>query len=233
MEDALKVCIETGETNTSEKYYVKGIITNITQISLEHGNATFYIDDSKDGGNTFEIYRANYLENEKFTAENQLAIGDTVVCYGYLINYKSNTPELAQGGYVYSHTPGITVAQEFLNDWYALRNDEGSICDNLNEPTKLEEMLQRYDALNPEDRAVVDAATEKDDTTLVKTTIEYLRGLLNNNKKDAGNEHNTTAGLLISLSENNKSVSLITLFAILGLVAISTYYFIEKKRIAK
>ncbi|MCH5172475.1 MAG: Ig-like domain-containing protein, partial [Erysipelotrichales bacterium] len=131
--DAIKVCVDAGNANTTESYYVKGIVTNIVEISPSYGNATMDIADTADGVDVLRLYRIYYLGGAKFTAEDQVAVGDTVVCYGKLINYGNKTPEMPTGSQLTEHTvPSEEVdpqveAEAFLTDWYALRDEEGSI----------------------------------------------------------------------------------------------------------
>jgi len=80
--------------------YVKGIISGNLSVNLSFGNATF---DIKDEGvdNKFTCFQVNYLENSGFTSEDQLQIGDEVVVYGKICNYKGNTPETEGKGAAY------------------------------------------------------------------------------------------------------------------------------------
>lgn len=80
--------------------YVKGIISTIKELDTgTFGNATYYISDDGQTGKEkeFYIYRGYYLNGEKFTAADQIKVGDEVVVFGKLINFKGNTPELSQG----------------------------------------------------------------------------------------------------------------------------------------
>ena len=99
---ALQVCAEVGEAGTANEVYAKGIVTSITEISTQYGNGTFVISDDAAGSNKLTVYRAYSLGNEKFKAENEIKVGDEVVIYGKLVNFKSNTPEFTQGCYNYS-----------------------------------------------------------------------------------------------------------------------------------
>ena len=93
---AVAKCKETGETVTSEKYYTKGIVSSIKDASgiASFGNVSFYItDDGAESETKLLVFQALYLGGEKFTSEDQLKVGDEVVVYGALVNYKGNTPE--------------------------------------------------------------------------------------------------------------------------------------------
>lgn len=92
-EEALAI-IESGKA-TTDQVYVKGIITKVDQISTSYGNATFYLG-------SLQVFRVYYLNNQKFTNENELIVGDEVVIYGILEKY-NNTKEI-KSGYVYEVT---------------------------------------------------------------------------------------------------------------------------------
>ena len=84
-----------------DKVYVVGYIHKIKEVSTQYGNATFYISDNlEDTQNDITVFRANYLNNEKFTAEDQIKVGDKVMMYGKLVDY-NGTMEITNG-YVYS-----------------------------------------------------------------------------------------------------------------------------------
>ena len=101
---ALKVvsALASGE-ETPTAIYVKGAVKEIKQIETEkYGNANYYITD--DGNNEIYIFQSYYLGNRKFTADDKLEVGDTVVVYGKFTNYNGNTPETVGKGtsYIYS-----------------------------------------------------------------------------------------------------------------------------------
>lgn len=88
--------------------YVKGIITSVTEISTSFGNATYAIADAV-GGETLGVYRGYWIDGEKFTAEDQLAVGAEVVVFGTLVNFYGNTRQLTTGSKVVTYTaPGST-----------------------------------------------------------------------------------------------------------------------------
>lgn len=104
--------INAGE-GLATKVYVKGYIVGTPSISTSYGNATYQISDTEgDETTTITVYRGYYLENAKFTAEDQIAVGDEVVVYGNLTLY-GTTYELNSGNYIYSkngQTTGISSA---------------------------------------------------------------------------------------------------------------------------
>ena len=84
--------------------YVQGIVTAITEVSTQYGNATYAIGDTEDATQTLSIYRGNYLANAKFTDENQLKVGDQVVVYGKMMDHSTGGYQLGQGNYIYKLT---------------------------------------------------------------------------------------------------------------------------------
>lgn len=106
--------IDAGEGLTT-KVYVKGYIVGTPSVSTSYGNAQYNISDVKgDETTTLTIYRGYYLNNEKFTSEDQIATGDEVVVYGNLTLYGS-TYEMGAGNYIYSlngSTDGISSIEE-------------------------------------------------------------------------------------------------------------------------
>ncbi len=86
----------------SDEIYFKGIVAKIKEVDTgQYGNATYYVSDDGKDNNTFYVYRSKYLNNTKFTSENQLQVGDTVIVYGKVTLY-INTPETEQNNsYLY------------------------------------------------------------------------------------------------------------------------------------
>lgn len=96
----------SADVESTEDFYISGIISSITStFSTRYGNATFYI--SEDGSATttqFQAYRVLYLGNREWVSgDTQIAVGDEVVIYGKVVNYKGSTPETVQNkAYLYS-----------------------------------------------------------------------------------------------------------------------------------
>lgn len=109
--DILAVYTDAGSGDNT--VYVTGEISEITEVSTEHGNATYKITD---GTNEIIVYRGKYLDNVSFTDEDQIAVKDIVVILGK-INIYNNEPQLAQGNYLVSLTsdpnaPSLSVSPE-------------------------------------------------------------------------------------------------------------------------
>lgn len=107
---AAGVCADLadGET-TPDKVYVKGYVkkihSNHESAVSGYGNGQFYISDDPDGLVTpdFYCYQVYYLEGKQFTSADQVKVGDEVVIYGQLTNYKGTYETVGKGAaYVYS-----------------------------------------------------------------------------------------------------------------------------------
>ena len=82
---ALEIADALADGATTDKQYIlEGTITNLENISLDYGNATFTIADS---GNEIYVYRCKDIDNEKFTDENKIKVGDAVRLQGKLKKY--------------------------------------------------------------------------------------------------------------------------------------------------
>lgn len=104
--EAIKKCQEIGGTSDGEIYYAKGKISSVKDVSPSYGNATFNISDDGTDNNALTCYRSLFLNNEKFTDESQIAVGDEVVVCGKLVNYTDKngnvTPEFSGNVYIYT-----------------------------------------------------------------------------------------------------------------------------------
>lgn len=80
----------------SEEFYITGKIASVQEVSTQYGNATYYIEDEGYEGSLM-VYRGYYVNGEKFTSADQIKVGDNVLILGKLVNFKGNTPEVAQG----------------------------------------------------------------------------------------------------------------------------------------
>lgn len=88
--------IENGSSST-DNVYVKGYIIS-GSINMQYGTGTWIIADNPAGaGDTFELYGTYNTDNNKFTDENAVKIGDLVVAVGPIYNYNNKTPEMSRG----------------------------------------------------------------------------------------------------------------------------------------
>jgi len=96
---AIAQAIASGEAGSTESYYIKGFVSSKSSFSSQYGNMSFKITDEKGGSTTpFDCYAVLYLGGASFTSDDQLNVGDEVVLYAQLQNYKGNTPETKKGG---------------------------------------------------------------------------------------------------------------------------------------
>lgn len=124
-----------GENATTE-VYIKGIISYIKEVSTQYGNASFSISVDGTADNQLSVYRCKYLDNAKFTSEDQIQVGDEVVIYGVLGEY-SNAAQIEANSYITSlkHTKlvmsNITCTNAGVNEdtltfsWTAVENAIG------------------------------------------------------------------------------------------------------------
>ena len=125
--------INAGE-GLDAKVYVKGQITSIKEVSASFGNATYDISDDATAANKLTVYRGYFYDNKHFTSNDQIKVGNVVVVYGKLVNYKNNTPQVTNSS-IYSlngvvsgvdnitvdenvDAPAYNVAGQRVNDAY-------------------------------------------------------------------------------------------------------------------
>ncbi|MBR3441244.1 MAG: hypothetical protein IKH00_06235 [Bacteroidales bacterium] len=106
------------EYESTGDVYVKGKISRIVDKgtyteSGTYGNASFFISEDGEQSGEFQVYRALYLGNKKFeSGQTDIKVGDEVIIYGKLMNYRNNTPETVSGKcYLYSLN-GVTGGDE-------------------------------------------------------------------------------------------------------------------------
>ena len=97
------------EYESTDEVYMKGKICRIASGGTyteggSYGNASFFLSGDGTGDGEFQVFRALYLGNKKFEAgQTDIKVGDEVIIYGKLMNYKGNTPETVSGkAYLYS-----------------------------------------------------------------------------------------------------------------------------------
>ena len=94
--------ISLGEGVESENdIYIEGVVSRIAEaFSTEYGNASFYLADKNGGSGEFYVFRALYLGNRKWGAnDTQIQVGDNVIVCGKVIYYKGRdglVPETQQ-----------------------------------------------------------------------------------------------------------------------------------------
>ena len=77
--------------------FVSGKVSTIKSIDTSFGNAEYYISDDGSATDEFYIYRGYSLGGNKFKSEDEIKVGDEVVVYGTIVNFKGNTVEMTTG----------------------------------------------------------------------------------------------------------------------------------------
>ena len=102
--EGLQKCIDTGKDETTEEYYVKGLICfiNFVNYGQVYNNATYFISDDGSRNNELEIYRGFYIDGAEFTEESAalMQVGKLITVKGHLVNYKLSTKEFTSGSQV-------------------------------------------------------------------------------------------------------------------------------------
>lgn len=145
--------------------YVAGIVSRITSFST---SAQYYI--SADGTETdeFYVYNGKYLNGADFTDADELQVGDEVVVYGRLYNYKGTIPEMAAYSEIYSthrtekQEPELSYTTTVYN---VPLGDDSFVAPSLTNPHNL---VVSYASSN-EEVAVVDVATGE---VVLETSVE-------------------------------------------------------------
>ena len=107
--EAVTICEQVGTTGSTEKYTVRGYVTNIKYAwSEQYGTATFWIADTKDGGDVLQAYNCAPLTE----ADKVFAVGAYVELVGKLKKYNT-TNEVEKGTYtVITPAEGGTTPEE-------------------------------------------------------------------------------------------------------------------------
>ena len=99
---AIAKCQETGETATTDKYYIKGIVDEAYTVN-SFKNATFYLVDAEGSESKFMAYRVTDIEGKGLKEGYVIPKGATVILYAQVINYRGTTPEtVVNNGYLIS-----------------------------------------------------------------------------------------------------------------------------------
>ena len=126
---------------------------------------------------------------------------------------------------------------KFINEWKQLRalGGENGICAILvkdsEAQTTFNNLMEKYESLSDNDKNIVNNTLDVGEVT-IGTTINYIKNVLDGSIKTEG-EYDINSGVVITSYNNYDKSSLIALFTILGILTISGYYIIEKKKYSK
>ncbi len=118
---AKALAIIAAGTYTDADVYVKGKISQLGEFGDQYGNYTYYISDDGTATTQLEVYRGYYLGGVKFTAKDQIKVGDDVIVKGKLVNYNGKTPEITSG----SQLVNLNGQVPEENTWTDLPNASG------------------------------------------------------------------------------------------------------------
>lgn len=91
-----------------QEVYVKGVITEIKEVSTSYGNATYFINDAGATSGQLEVYRGYSIGGAKFKSETEIKVGDEVIVFGKLVDY-NGTYEFTTGSQIYSLNGQTTI----------------------------------------------------------------------------------------------------------------------------
>ena len=180
---------------------VIGVVSEISDLSTSYGNATYYIKDNLSDEESLEIFRGYYLDGEKFTSEDQLVVGATVVVSGKLVNY-NGTFEFTSGSQILNYysesvwtvsqalaqmTDGFTgeaIVRGIISEINDISTSYGNatyfIKDNLNDEASLEVFRGYYidgEKFTSEDQLSVGATVVVSGSlTIYNGTYEFNSG---------------------------------------------------------
>ena len=103
-------------SESTEKYYVVATVTDIA--SLKNGEMTV-----SDGTDSILVYRSTDKEGAKLT-DSGLEIGDVIIVYGTLYNYRGYTPEFKNAKILDWYTPGGSIVPDGNDPYVGVDADE-------------------------------------------------------------------------------------------------------------
>ena len=84
-------------------YYIKGIISQIDEVSTQYGNARYYLSNDGTTAEQLQVFRGLYLNGDKFTSASQIAVGKKVVILGTLDYYEpTSNPQVGRNSKIIS-----------------------------------------------------------------------------------------------------------------------------------
>ena len=131
----------------------------------------------------------------------------------------------------------LYTTDKFVAEWKQLRalGGKNGICAILvkdsEAQTAFNNLMEKYESLNDDDKNIINSTLDVEGVT-IGATINYIKNVLDGVTKTEG-KYDINSGVVITSSSNYDKTSLIALFAILGIVTISGYYVIEKKKYSK
>ncbi len=100
--EAITAINALASNGTIANQYVRGVVS--TAGSISSGAVTYFISDDGATTNQLQVYLGKNTDGADFTNETNLELGDEVIVFGTLKNYKGTTPEFDSGSQVVSRT---------------------------------------------------------------------------------------------------------------------------------
>lgn len=149
--------------------YVQGIVCTAAT-SVSGGKMTYDISIDGSATNRLQIYNGKNLNNTNFTNVSDLAIGDRVVVFGQLKNYKG-TPEMNDGNYLVLKEAPAVAAPEFSPDGGGFMGEKDVTITCATEGSTIYYTL---DGTTPSKSSNVYSAAIHLDATTTITAIAYV-----------------------------------------------------------
>ena len=84
-------------------YYIKGIISQIDEVSTQYGNARYYLSNDGTTTDQLQVFRGLYLNGDKFTDPSQISVGKKVLILGTLDFYEATSnPQVGRNSKIIS-----------------------------------------------------------------------------------------------------------------------------------
>lgn len=107
--EAVALC--TSSTPTTEQYIIRGYVSEMIEaFNAQYGNITFWMADTKDGGQVLQAFRVKPVSE----VEKGLQVGDYVEVIGSLVLYNNEIPEVNAGGSVEKMTDPISAVEDIV-----------------------------------------------------------------------------------------------------------------------
>ena len=188
--------------------YIDGVSLTIADSSVKiNGEVDFYAD----GGNITEENK----DNMKFIVPKDYTL--TLKNGLQLVSSEDGTHQEVVRTSIYN-------AQQFAKDWKTAREADGGLC-GLVGTSDMTELLSKYDALDDEGQAYL-ATVEDADGCTIGESIAYFK-TIHSAKTNTAQSSNR-----FFQAESSKTVQPVIIIAVIGLLSIVGYYFIQKRKLA-
>lgn len=106
---------------------IKGIVVKTTYFNSNYGSVTYYISDNGEDEGSLQVYGGLGLEGAKFTSQDDVQVGYTVVVKGNVKLYNEQTPEVDSNSVMLEYTAPVAEPE------FELSYGSGNITDTEGE----------------------------------------------------------------------------------------------------